>query len=86
MIDCAEAGGGHQYCRNIHFRYEINHQEFFCQGYKESAGAFDNINYNGDPAIERNADMGGTNFGINDSSSWDDAGSADVGGGGDWDN
>ena len=51
-----------------------------------SAGAFDNINYNGDPAIERNADMGGTNFGINDSSSWDDAGSADVGGGGDWDN
>ena len=31
-----------------------------------------------------NADMGGQNFGMNDSSGWDDAGSADVGGG-DWD-
>lgn len=31
-----------------------------------------------------NADLGGQNFGMNDSTSWDDAGSADVGGG-DWD-
>jgi hypothetical protein len=31
-----------------------------------------------------NADMGGQNFGMNDSAGWDDAGSADVGGG-DWD-
>jgi hypothetical protein len=30
-----------------------------------------------------NADLGGQNFGMNDSTSWDDAGSADVGG--DWD-
>jgi hypothetical protein len=32
--------------------------------------------------------MGGQNFGINDTSSWDDAGSSDLGGGGgsDWDN
>ena len=31
-----------------------------------------------------NADMGGQNFGMNDSAGWDDAGSADAGGG-DWD-
>ena len=35
-------------------------------------------------ALPGNADLGGQNFGINDGSSWDDAGSADVGGG-DWD-
>jgi hypothetical protein len=34
-----------------------------------------------------NTDMGGQNFGINDTSSWDDGGSVDMGGGGgDWDN
>lgn len=32
-----------------------------------------------------NTDMGGNNFGISDTS-WDDGGSADAGGGGDWDN
>lgn len=32
-----------------------------------------------------NTDMGGQNFGVNDASSWDDAGSSDAGGG-DWDN
>lgn len=31
-----------------------------------------------------NADLGGQNFGMNDTTSWDDAGSADLGGG-DWD-
>lgn len=31
-----------------------------------------------------NADLGGQNFGMNDSTSWDDAGSGDMGGG-DWD-
>ncbi len=31
-----------------------------------------------------NADLGGQNFGMNDSTSWDDAG-GDIGGGGDWD-
>ena len=35
-------------------------------------------------ALPGNADLGGQNFGMNDASSWDDAGSADVGGG-DWD-
>lgn len=37
-------------------------------------------------SIESNPDMGGQNFGVNDAASWDDPGSADVGGGGDWDN
>ena len=37
-------------------------------------------------SISNNPDMGGQNFGINDASSWDDGGSIDVGGGGDWDN
>lgn len=32
-----------------------------------------------------NPDMGGENFGVNDTASWDDAG-GDAGGGGDWDN
>ena len=32
-----------------------------------------------------NTDMGGQNFGVNDAASWDDAGSSDAGGGGDWD-
>jgi hypothetical protein len=37
--------------------------------------------------LERNPDMGGQNFGVNDASSWDDGGSVDIGGGGgDWDN
>ncbi|MEI6972758.1 MAG: PAS domain S-box protein, partial [bacterium] len=40
---------------------------------------------NYEPIGNSNADMGGQNFGVSDAS-WDDAGSADVGGGGDWDN
>lgn len=36
-------------------------------------------------AIDSNPDMGGQSFGINDTSSWDDASSIDAGGGGDWD-
>lgn len=35
--------------------------------------------------ISTNTDMGGTNFGISDTS-WDDGGGTDVGGGSDWDN
>jgi hypothetical protein len=35
--------------------------------------------------VDSNPDMGGANFGVSDSGSWDDAGSSDVGGGGDWD-
>ena len=38
-----------------------------------------------EPIANSNADMGGQNFGVSDTS-WDDAGSADMGGGGDWDN
>jgi hypothetical protein len=37
------------------------------------------------PDNTANSDMGGQNFGISDTS-WDDAGSSDSGGGGDWDN
>lgn len=46
----------------------------------------DNAASGGQP-LPGNADLGGQNFGINDTSSWDDAGSSsDAGGGGDWDN
>ncbi len=52
--------------------------------------------HNANPAANNNAgnnfqplpgnnDLGGQNFGMNDSTSWDDAGGGDVGGGGDWD-
>ncbi len=38
-------------------------------------------------AINDNPDRGGANFGVNDAGSWDDGGSADLGGGGGgWDN
>ena len=43
----------------------------------------------GGQPLPGNADLGGQNFGINDTNSWDDAGSssdAGGGGGGDWDN
>ncbi|RFO98538.1 hypothetical protein DIC66_01220 [Rhodoferax lacus] len=40
---------------------------------------------NYEPIGNSNADMGGSNFGISDTG-WDDAGSSDSGGGGDWDN
>jgi hypothetical protein len=48
------------------------------------ARASDNTGSNYEP-INSNPDMGGQNFGVSDTS-WDDAGSSDVGGGGDWDN
>jgi hypothetical protein len=45
-----------------------------------------NVNNDYQP-LASNTDMGGQNFGVNDSSSWDDGGSVDSGGGGgDWDN
>jgi hypothetical protein len=50
------------------------------------APALDNVANHDLQSIDSNPDMGGQNFGINDSNSWDDAGSMDVGGGGDWDN
>jgi uncharacterized protein len=45
----------------------------------------DNPASGGQP-LPGNADLGGQNFGINDTSSWDDAGSSSDAGGGDWDN
>jgi hypothetical protein len=48
-----------------------------------AADSFANNDYQ---ALQNNPDMGGQNFGVNDASSWDDGGSMDVGGGGDWDN
>ena len=50
----------------------------------QSAMPFGNFGGNGDPNMGGNADMGGQDFGLNDTGSWDDGGSADVGGG--WDN
>lgn len=46
----------------------------------------DNFSNNDYQPIASNTDMGGQNFGVNDTSSWDDGGSVGVGGGGDWDN
>ena len=54
--------------------------------HNQSAGQFDNFSNHNDQPIDRNTEMGGQNFGVNDPSSWDDGGSVDVGGGGDWDN
>ena len=55
---------------------------------QNSAHLNDNAASGGQPLpLPGNADLGGQNFGINDTASWDDAGSSsDAGGGGDWDN
>lgn len=52
----------------------------------QSAGLFDNAGSRDDQSVDRNTDMGGQDFGVNDTGSWDDGASIDVGGGGDWDN
>ena len=52
----------------------------------QSGQSLDNAGNHDFQPINSNPDMGGANFGVNDTSSWDDAGSGDVGGGGDWDN
>ena len=49
------------------------------------AGQSNNLGNDFQP-VNSNPDMGGADFGIADTGSWDDAGSADVGGGSDWDN
>jgi hypothetical protein len=54
-------------------------------GHNSPSSATDSISSNDFQAVDRNTDMGGQDFGINDTSSWDDGGSGDVGGG-DWDN
>jgi hypothetical protein len=46
----------------------------------------DNFSEVDQPPINRNVNMGGQDFGVNDANSWDDGGAIDVGGGGDWDN
>ena len=52
-----------------------------------AAGAQDHLGNNDYQPLPTNTDMGGANFGISDAGSWDDGGSADVGGGSsDWDN
>jgi hypothetical protein len=51
-----------------------------------AAAATDSSANNNFQAIDSNPDMGGTDFGINNTSSWDDGSSVDIGGGGDWDN
>ncbi|MDO9279626.1 MAG: tetratricopeptide repeat protein [Polaromonas sp.] len=43
-----------------------------------------NNSNNYEPIADNNSNMGGQNFGVTDNGSWDDGGSADVGGG-DWD-
>ena len=49
------------------------------------AAGYDSLANNNFQALDRNPDMGGQNFGVSDTGSWDDGGSMDVGGG-DWDN
>ena len=49
-----------------------------------NAGNLNDSSGNRVEPLPGNADLGGQNFGMNDSTAWDDAGSADVGGG-DWD-
>jgi hypothetical protein len=53
-------------------------------GHNTAAPQSDTLSNNNFEPIATNTDMGGANFGINDTA-WDDAGSVDVGGG-DWDN
>lgn len=50
----------------------------------EGARASDSLANNDLQSIDRNPDMGGQNFGVTDTGSWDDGGGADAGGG--WDN
>jgi hypothetical protein len=51
--------------------------ENYGQGYEQG--------YRNDPPVDPNPDMGGNDFGVSDSGSWDDSSSGDSGGGGsDW--
>jgi len=52
--------------------------------HNQPTGQVDNISNNDFQPIDRNVDMGGQNFGVNDTSSWDD--SSSIGGSNDWDN
>jgi len=55
-------------------------------GHTPPVGAGNNLANNDWQAPNSNPDMGGANFGIDDTSSWDDGSNVDVGGSGDWDN
>lgn len=54
-------------------------------GHNSTAPQADPLGKSSFEPIPQNTDMGGSNFGISDTS-WDDAGGDDAGGGGDWDN
>ena len=54
-------------------------------GHTNSTTQRDDFSNPDQPTINRNADMGGQDFGINDAGSWDSSGASDGGGGGDWD-
>jgi len=55
------------------------------EGNHDASSRFANNNGNNyEPIADNNSNMGGQNFGVTDNGSWDDGGSADVGGG-DWD-
>ncbi|MEY4738367.1 MAG: hypothetical protein RL302_2686 [Pseudomonadota bacterium] len=54
-------------------------------GHNNASAQSDRLDNNNFEPIATNTDMGGSNFGINDTS-WDDGGGADAGGGSDWDN
>jgi hypothetical protein len=52
----------------------------------QTASPVSNLSNNDYQPIATNTDMGGQDFGINDTSSWDDGGDSDSSGSGDWDN
>lgn len=52
--------------------------------HEEGARASDSLANSDLQSVDRNPDMGGQNFGVNDADSWDDGGGANVGG--DWEN
>ncbi|QDL36617.1 tetratricopeptide repeat protein [Rhodoferax sediminis] len=54
--------------------------------HNQLAAQVGNFGNNDNQPLDRNTDMGGQDFGVNDPGSWDDGASVDVGGGGDWDN
>ena len=55
------------------------------EGNHDASSRLANNNGNNyEPIADNNSNMGGQNFGVTDNGSWDDGGSADVGGG-DWD-
>ena len=54
--------------------------------HNQSPPPVNNLNNNDSQPIATNTDMGGQDFGLNDTSTWDDGARSDAGGGGDWDN